>query len=59
MFKVKMKSWKTTLSGILMSIPVILAAIGINIPTEVSQIITATGGLLLGATAKDHNVTGK
>jgi len=59
MFKVKMKSWKTTLSGVLMSVPVLLAAMGINLPTEVSQILTAAGGLLLGASAKDHDVTGK
>jgi hypothetical protein len=53
-----MKSWKTTLGGV-------LGAAGLSMQTSadktvqiVGWILAAVGTLLLGASAKDSNVTG-
>ena len=51
-----MKSWKTTLSGVIAALGPILLAVGI--PTEVATAITTIGLFLLGFFAKDNNVTG-
>ena len=52
-----MKNWKTTLGGILLALGSILPTL--PIPEEykwLAQVLTAVGGVLLGASAKDFNV---
>ena len=51
-----MKSWKTTLSGVLGAAGQILPFFGV--PAEVGQAISVVGLFLVGLFAKDSNVTG-
>ena len=55
---ISMKNWKTTLFGVITAIPVLLHLFGLVIPPDIAAILTAIGGLGLGVTAKDNNVTG-
>jgi len=54
-----MKSYKTTIAGLLASVGLLLA--GNDQPTisAIGRIMEAVGLLLVGSMAKDHNVTGK
>lgn len=51
-------NWMTTLGGLLIGIPALLAQAGIVIPDAVLTFIPSIGALLLGIGAKDSNVTG-
>jgi uncharacterized membrane protein len=52
------KSWKTTLFGILATLPNILHLIGIVLPDPVTAALTGICGLIAWLFAKDSNVTG-
>lgn len=54
-----MKSYKTTISGLLASVGLILAENDNPIISAIGRIMEAVGLLLVGSLAKDHNVTGK
>lgn len=51
-----MKNWKTTLSGVLAAVGLVLT----HIPetSAIGNVLTALGTLFVGLTAKDSNVTG-
>jgi hypothetical protein len=51
-----MKSWKTTLSGVVAAIGQVLPLFGI--PAEVGAAISTVALFLIGLFAKDSNVTG-
>ena len=59
-----MKSWKTTLAGLLAGLPVAITALvdaynaGQFTGKSVLQVILGVGIILIGIFAKDHNVTG-
>jgi hypothetical protein len=53
-----MKSWQTTLAGLITGLPQILSVIGVAIPTPFLNLISALGAIALGYFAKDWNVTG-
>lgn len=59
-----MKSWKTTLAGLLTGVPTAIDALvqaynaGTFTGESGSQLALGIGMVLLGACAKDHNVTG-
>lgn len=59
-----MKNWKTTLSGLLIGLPLAIDAIstaytsGIFYGKSGLELLVAVGAVLFGAYAKDHNVTG-
>jgi len=52
-----MKSWKTTLAGILLGIGTPMAAAGEGIYQIIGVILASVGGLLLGVAARDDKVT--
>lgn len=52
-----MKSWKTTLGGLLSAFGTALAAAPDKITHSIGVIIAAGGSLLLGIAARDNNVT--
>jgi hypothetical protein len=54
-----MKSWKTTLCGVLAAVGVYLINNEVGILNVVGQILSVLGVALGGALAKDHNVSGK
>ena len=53
-----MKSWKTTLAGLLTAAGVALIQNEDAILKSIGQILAVVGPLLLGWAAKDSNVTG-
>lgn len=59
-----MKSWKTTLAGLLTGVPVAIDALvqaynaGTFTGKTGTQLAVAVGLVLLGLYSKDHNVTG-
>lgn len=58
-----MKNWKTTLFGVIASLPALLPVLGIQHfghlgSGSIDQVIGGIGALLLGFFAKDSNVTG-
>ena len=53
-----MKNWKTLLSGAVAALPTVLTFIGVQLPIEVVNGITAIGMFAIGYFAKDKNVTG-
>jgi hypothetical protein len=52
------KSWKTTLAGLLLAIGQFLVALEDPYLKLAGQVASAIGAFLLGAVAKDHDVTG-
>lgn len=52
-----MKSWKTTLGGILLGIGTPLAGAGEGIYKTIGLILATIGGVLLGVTARDNKVS--
>lgn len=60
-----MKSWKTTIAGLLTGLPVALDAIvqaansGAFTGKTGGQLVVGIGLVVFGAISKDHNVTGK
>ncbi len=52
------KNWKTTLSGIIAALPIILRLFGIEIGQEITDICTGTGLTGMGLFSKDNDVTG-
>jgi len=52
-----MKSWKTTLGGIMLGIGSPLAAAGEGIYKTIGIVLVTIGGLLVGISARDNNVT--
>lgn len=54
-----MKSWKTTLCGVLAAVGVYLINNEVGILNVVGQILSVLGVALCGTLAKDHNVSGK
>ena len=53
-----MKNWKTTIGGILLGIGTPMAATGEGIYKTIGVALATVGGLILGISAKDNNVTG-
>lgn len=53
-----MKSWKTTLAGVLAAAGTYMSESQTGWLHIVGQVLTGVGLLLLGGTAKDSNVTG-
>jgi hypothetical protein len=53
-----MKNWKTTVGGILLGVGTPLAAAGEGIYKTIGVALATVGGLIVGITAKDSNVTG-
>lgn len=53
-----MKNWKTTVGGLLAAIGSYLVNSQTGVLNVVGQVAQAVGLFLLGATAKDSNVTG-
>lgn len=59
-----MKSWKTTIAGLLTGVPVAIDALvqaynaGTFTGKTGTQLLVAMGIVLLGLYSKDHNVTG-
>ena len=52
------KSWKTTLGGILIGLaPLIIGMESPEWASQVGVIVGAIGGVLLGVSARDHNVS--
>jgi len=51
-----MKSWKTTVGGILMGVGVPLSTAGEGIYKTIGVILAAIGGILMGVSARDNNV---
>ena len=51
-----MKSWKTTLSGVLSAAGQLFPILGL--PAEIGQAVSVIGLFLLGLFSKDGNVTG-
>lgn len=51
-----MKSWKTTLSGVLAAVGQILPLFGV--PAEIGTAVSTIALFLIGLFAKDSNVTG-
>ena len=54
----KIKNWKTTVSGIIAFAPTLLTAVGVAIPEPVSKAILGIFGLIGFLLAKDKDVTG-
>ena len=54
----KMKNWKTTISGLVGGLPMILSVFGVTIPEPVINLILAIGVVFATYFAKDKNVTG-
>lgn len=55
---IKMKSYKTLLSGILSLLPTLLGFFGIPFPPEIAHAIEVLGVALIAWFAKDKDVTG-
>ena len=53
-----MKNWKTTISGLVGGLPMILSVFGVTIPEPVINLILAIGVVFATYFAKDKNVTG-
>ena len=53
-----MKNWKTTVGGLLAAVGSYLVNSQTGWLNVVGQVAQAVGLFLLGATAKDHNITG-
>ncbi len=53
-----MKNWKTTLSGLIGGLPMILSVLGVAIPESISKLILAIGVVFATYFAKDKNITG-
>lgn len=53
-----MKNWKTTLGGVLTAVGIFAVKILGKQPITGEDVILAAGVLGIGATAKDHDVTG-
>lgn len=53
-----MKSWKTTLAGILTAVGTAFSSSGNPTLVQIGAFLTPIGALLLGMSAKDSNVTG-
>ena len=54
-----MKSWKTTVGGILLGIGTPLAAAGEGFYKTIGVILATIGGLLVGLSARDSNVSSR
>jgi hypothetical protein len=54
-----MKSWKTTVSGVLIAVGTWLTNNEDGNLKVIGQVLTFVGTVLLGFMAKDYNVTGK
>lgn len=54
-----MKNWKTTLGGILAAAGTAMQSSDDSTVKIIGQIAGVIGLILLGSSAKDHNVTGK
>ena len=54
-----MKNWKTTVGGILLGIGTPLAAAGEGLYKTVGTIMATIGGILVGLSARDANVSSK
>lgn len=54
-----MKNWKTTVGGILLGIGTPLAAAGEGIYKTIGTILATIGGILVGLSARDANVTSR
>lgn len=52
-----MKSWKTTLGGILLGIGTPLASAGEGVYAAVGTVLATVGGLLVGLAARDNDKT--
>ncbi len=52
-----MKSWKTTLGGILLGIGVPLASAGTGFYHTIGIILSSVGGIIMGGFARDNNVS--
>jgi hypothetical protein len=52
-----MKSWKTSVGGILLSIGALLAGFGSEDLKAVGAALVALGGLLTGVSARDNGVS--
>jgi hypothetical protein len=52
-----MKSWKTTVGGILLAIGTPLSASGEGIYQTIGVLMAAVGAVMLGITARDNNVS--
>ncbi len=53
----KKSSWKTTLGGILMGVGAPLAGMGEGIYATIGTVMMAMGGVLVGVSARDSNVS--
>lgn len=53
-----MKNWKTTLGGLITAVGIFAVKILTKQPISAEDVVIASGVLGIGATAKDHNVTG-
>ena len=53
----KKSSWKTTVGGILLGVGAPLAAGGEGIYSTIGTVMMAVGGVLLGVSARDSNVS--
>ncbi len=53
-----MKNWKTSLGGTLASIGLLAQSVPNHTVQLIGGVAAAVGALLLGLSAKDHNVTG-
>lgn len=52
-----MKSWKTTVGGVLLGIGTPLAGAGEGIYKTIGLILATIGGVLVGVAARDNNVS--
>jgi hypothetical protein len=50
------KSWKTTLAGLITGLPILITGL---ITQDWHTMMTGLAPIIIGALAKDHNVTGK
>ena len=52
-----MKSWKTSLGGILLGVGVPLSTVGEGIYKTIGVVMSSVGGILMGIAARDNAVT--
>lgn len=52
-----MKSWKTTLGGILLGVGTPMSAAGEGIYKTIGVALATLGGILVGVAARDNNVS--
>ena len=53
-----MKNWKTTLFGVLTAVGMALQSNDNPTLKTIGTVLASVSALLLGATSKDHNITG-